>query len=155
MLKTTKVLVAFLTGLLVFGLAAVASARRLTSSENSLLAVMNAARTSRGLPPLRVDSRLERAARSHSADMLHRQYFSHGAFSFRVRGWGAAGPVFGEDLAWGPLSASWVVGQWLASPHHRVVLLRPGFNRVGVGAVTGNFAGRPGALVVTADFAGR
>ena len=86
--------------------------------------------------------------------MLHRQYFSHGAFTSRVRSSGAAGPVFGEDLAWGPMSASWVVGQWLASPAHRAVLLRPGFRRVGIGAFQGSFSGRPGALVVTADFAG-
>jgi uncharacterized protein YkwD len=154
MLKTRKILVAFLTGLLVFGAASTA-AGGLTSSENSLLSVINAARTSHGLAPVRVDYRLVRVARSHSADMLRRQYFSHGAFTTRVRASGAAGPVFGEDLAWGPMSASWVVSQWLASPAHRTVLLRPGFRRVGVGAFQGSFSGRPGALVVTADFAGR
>ena len=155
MLKTKKVLVVFLTGFLLFGAATAASAQGLTSSETSLLSVMNAARTSRGLAPLQVDYRLVRVARSHSSDMLRHQYFSHGAFTSRVRGSGAAGPVFGEDLAWGPMSASWVVSQWLASPAHRAVLLRPGFRRIGVGAYQGNFAGRQGALVVTADFAGR
>src|SRR2546430_6599816 len=154
MLRTKKVLGAFLTGLLVFGAAATASAG-LTSSEYSLQGVMNGARTSHGLAPLRVDYRLVRLARGHSADMLHRQYFSHGAFTSRVRSSGAAGPVFGEDLAWGPMSASWVVSQWLASPAHRAVLLRPGFRRVGIGAFQGSFSGRSGALVVTADFAGR
>ncbi|MFY9580158.1 MAG: CAP domain-containing protein [Gaiellaceae bacterium] len=139
----------------VFASAATASARGLTSSESSLLSVINAARTSHRLAPLRLDYRLLRVARAHSADMLHRQYFSHGAFPSRVRSSGAAGPVFGEDLAWGPMSASWVVSQWLASPAHRAVLLRPGFRRVGVGAFQGSFSGRPGALVVTADFAGR
>src|SRR5437762_3575611 len=63
--------------------------------------------------------------------------------------------TFGEDLAWGPASASWVVGAWLASPEHRAILLRPGFRRVGIGAFQGTFSGRAGALVVTADFAGR
>jgi uncharacterized protein YkwD len=155
MLKTKKVLVAFLTGFLLCGTATTASARGLTSSESSLLSVMNATRTSRGLAPLRVDFRLVRTARAHSMDMLRHQYFSHGAFTSRVRSSGAAGPVFGEDLAWGPMSASWVVSRWLASPTHRAVLLRPGFRRVGVGAFQGNFSGRNGALVVTADFAGR
>jgi uncharacterized protein YkwD len=155
MLKTRKVLVVFLTVFLLFGVATTASAQGLTSSENSLLSVINSARTSRGLAPLQVDYRLVRTARGHSADMLRHQYFSHGAFTARVRASGAAGPVFGEDLAWGPMSASWVVSQWLASPTHRAVLLRPGFRRVGVGAFQGTFAGKHSALVVTADFAGR
>jgi uncharacterized protein YkwD len=86
--------------------------------------------------------------------MLSHQYFSHGSFAARVRASGAAGPTFGENLAWGPASSSWVVGQWLASPEHRSILLRPGFRRVGVGARQGTFSGMSGALVVTADFAG-
>jgi uncharacterized protein YkwD len=48
----------------------------------------------------------------------------------------------------------WIIGKWLASPSHRLVLLRPGFRRVGIGIVTGTFNGRGGASVVTADFAG-
>jgi uncharacterized protein YkwD len=47
------------------------------------------------------------------------------------------------------------VNRWLASPRHRVVLLRPGFRRVGIGISFGMFAGRGNATVVTADFAGR
>jgi len=152
---TMKVLVAFLTGLLLFGVAATASARSLNSSESSLLSVMNAARTSHGLVPLRVDYRLEATARGHSADMLRHQYFAHGSFGARVRASGTFGPVFGENLAWGPASAWWVVTHWLASPEHRSMLLRPGFRRVGVGALRGTFADHVGALVVTADFAGR
>jgi uncharacterized protein YkwD len=153
--RTKKVLVVFLTGFLLFGAASAASARALTSSENSLLSAINAVRTSRGLAPVKVDYRLVRTARAHSADMLRRQYFAHGAFTARVRSSGAAGTVFGEDLAWGPVSASWVVSHWLTSPSHRAVLLRPGFRRVGIGAFQGTFAGHRGALVVTADFAGR
>ena len=154
MLITKKVLVAFITGLLLFGAASTASARGLTSSEASLLRAMNGVRTSHGLAALRVDFRLERTARAHSADMLRHQYFSHGSFSSRLRASGAAGPIFGENLAWGPNSASWVVNAWLNSPEHRSILLRPGFRRVGVGALQGTFSGMSGALVVTADFAG-
>jgi uncharacterized protein YkwD len=150
----TRFFVAVVAFLLVLGTAATASARGLTSSETSVLRAMNSARTSRGLAPLRVDYRLERAARAHSADMLRRQYFAHGSFFARLSGSGAAGPVFGENLAWGPVSASWVVSQWLASPEHRANLLRAGFRRVGVGALTGTFEGNAGAFVVTADFAG-
>src|SRR5947209_11594956 len=154
MLMKTRFFVTFVAFLLVLGTAATASARGLTSSETSVLRAMNAARTSRGLTALRFDYRLARVARAHSADMLRRQYFAHGSFFARLSGSGAAGPVFGENLAWGPASSSWVVSQWLASPEHRANLLRPGFRRVGVGALTGTFEGSAGAFVVTADFAG-
>ena len=115
---------------------------------------MNAARTSHGLAPLRLDHRLEWAARAHSSDMLHRQYFAHTGFSTRMQSSGASGRLFGENLAWGPVSAQWVVSSWLASPEHRANLLRRGFRRVGIGALVGTFAGHSGEFVVTADFAG-
>src|SRR5689334_25151215 len=135
---------------------AAAQARGLTSSEASLLNTMNAVRKSNGLPALRVDFHLVRAARSHSADMMSRQYFAHGAVAGRAAAAGARGPLFGEDLAWATgINATWVVTPWLASPSHRAVLLRPGFRRVGVGYAFGTFIGHGGAGVVTADFAGR
>jgi uncharacterized protein YkwD len=151
-----KILVAFLALFALLGPAAGAQARTLSSSETSLLQTMNSVRTSHGLAPLRMDVRLLHAARSHSADMMQRQYFAHGSVASRARAHGARGPVFGEDLAWASgLTAQWVVDHWLASPPHRAVLLRPGFRRVGIGIAFGTFAGHGGAGVVTADFAGR
>jgi len=136
------------------GVVATASAQGLSSSETSLLRTMNNVRASHGLARLRVDYRLERVARGHSVDMLRHQYFAHGAFSARVNSSGAAGPLFGENLAFGPVSSSWVVNAWLASPEHRANLLRPGFRRVGIGALVGRFEGSADTFVVTADFAG-
>jgi uncharacterized protein YkwD len=155
MLIKRQILIAFLAVLVALGSAAGADARGLSSSETSLLKTMNAARTSRGLAPLRIDLRLVRAARGHSADMMRRQYFAHGSVARRALAAGARGPLFGEDLAWGTgVSSQWVVDRWLASPAHRAILLRPGFRRVGIGIVYGTFSGYGGATVVTADFAG-
>jgi uncharacterized protein YkwD len=149
----------FVVFLVVFGIlvpAAGAQARGLTSSEASLLTTMNSIRTSHGLPALRVDFHLVRAARGHSADMMRRQYFGHGSVLGRAVASGASGPLFGEDLAWAQgITATWVVTHWLASPSHRAILLRPGFRRVGIGYAFGTFIGHGGAGVVTADFAGR
>jgi uncharacterized protein YkwD len=151
----TKVLVAFVAVFALLGPAAGAQARTQTSSGASLLQTMNGVRRSHGLAPLRVDVRLVRAARGHSADMMRRQYFAHGSVAGRALAAGARGPVFGEDLAWGTgVTATWVVNQWLASPAHRAVMLRPGFRRVGIGVTFGTFAAHGGAAVVTADFAG-
>jgi uncharacterized protein YkwD len=156
MLIKNKILVAFLASFALLGPAAGAQARTLSSSEASLLQTLNSVRTSKHLAPLRLDVRLLRAARGHSTDMMHRQYFAHGAVAGRVLAEGAHGPVFGEDLAWGTgVGAQWAVSQWLASPRHRAVLLRPGFRRVGIGIAFGTFAGHGGAVVFTADFAGR
>jgi uncharacterized protein YkwD len=150
-----KILVAFVAGFLLLLLAAPAGARSLSSSESALLSAINRTRSSHGLGRVSVDLRLVRVARSHSGDMLRHNYFSHGSFAPRVRASGARGPMFGEDLAWGIAARpQWIIGQWLSSPAHRVVLLRRGFRRVGIGIVTGTFAGHGRTAVVTADFAG-
>ena len=117
---------------------------------------MNHARTIRGLTPLELDPRLERAARAHTRDMLRRGYFSHGAFAQRMKRYGVGAPAVGENLAWfiGYAWARRVVSMWLRSPEHRANLLRPGFFRVGVAAVRGRFGGSK-VRMVTADFAGR
>ena len=90
--------------------------------------------------------------------MLRQNVFTHGAFGERIAGFGARGPAFGENLAWGTGSyarARNIVDSWMRSPGHRANLLRPGWSRIGIGAASGRFLGHAGATVVTADFAGR
>jgi uncharacterized protein YkwD len=155
MSRKKDVLIAFVAGSLLLLFAAPAGARTTSTTASSLLGAINGTRAGHGLAPVTVDVRLVRVARSHSADMLRRNYFSHGSFSTRIGASGARGPMFGEDLAWGTAATpQWIVGRWLASPAHRAVMLRPGFRRVGIGVVTGTFQGYGGATVVTADFAG-
>ena len=134
------------------------TATTMTRSERSLVGAVNDVRRANGLRPLRVDGALLRVARSHSRAMIRTNVFTHGDMGARLAASGAQGPSFGENLAWGVgsyASARNIVAGWLASPGHRANLLRPGWTRVGIGAVRGTFMGRPGALVVTADFAGR
>ena len=141
-----------------FAVSTAGAASRALHSERALLVAMNRARTSRGLRPLRLDARLETAARAHSTEMLRYGYFAHGSFGRRLTSFGVRGSVIGENLAWGKglyRRAGVIVGEWLRSPEHRANLLRPGFRRVGIGSVTGRFAGQSNVLVVTADFAGR
>ena len=128
----------------------------ITAAETSLLRAVNGARAAHGLAPLVIDPTLERAARAHSADMLRRHYFAHGAFAQRLSSFGARGPVLGENLAWGTgrMPGTRTVALWLASPPHRANLLRAGFRRVGVATPVGAFGGFGEATVVTADFAG-
>ena len=122
-----------------------------------MLRAINAVRAANHVPRLHIGARLERAARSHSSDMLRLNYFAHGAFTARMKYFGVQGPLIGENLAWGSgpyASPTAIVQAWLTSPEHRANLLRPGFRRVGVAAPSGPFAGQRRAIVVTADFAG-
>ena len=135
----------------------VAPAATLTIPERSVLAEMNRARAAHGLRRLQVGYRLQLAARAHARDMLRRDYFAHGPFLSRILGYGASGPIFGENLAWGTGSqaqARAIVAGWLANPGHRRNLLRAGFRRVGVAAPSGTFRGIAGVRMVAADFAG-
>jgi uncharacterized protein YkwD len=153
-LATTALVVA----IAVAALAGSASAATFSSRASaSLLREMNNVRAARHLAPLRADATLQRAARSHSADMLRRKYFAHGDFALRMRRFHVAGSFSGENLAWGVgtrAAARTIVAEWLASPEHRANLLRPGFRRVGLATLVGSFSGYRGAVVVTADFAG-
>ena len=133
-------------------------ATSLNQSERSLLAVVNEVRGNHSLRPLKVDPALARVARSYSATMIRTDVFTHGDMFGRLARSGAAGPLFGENLAWGTgpyATARQIVRNWMGSPPHRANLLRPGWNRIGLGALRGNFLGYSGATVVTADFAGR
>ena len=136
-----------------------ASARlTLSSAEAGFLRAVNQTRTAHGLSPLSLDPTLVRAARSHSHSMLSGGYFAHGNFAGRMVAFHVRGPFVGENLAWGSgpyASAATVITEWLQSPEHRANLLRPSFTRIGIGAAQGSFLGNAGAIVVTADFAGR
>ncbi|HJQ73955.1 MAG TPA: CAP domain-containing protein [Gaiellaceae bacterium] len=157
MLLRAKLVVAFLAALLLL-VAGAAQAASLTRTETRLLALVNGARAHYGVPPLRVDWTLEAAARAHSAEMMRSNSFGHGNFYGRVRSFGVAGGIFGENIAWGSgtdARAAAIVQEWLASPEHRANLLRPEFRRIGIGALGGQFAGLHGVVVVTADFAGK
>ena len=130
----------------------------LNQTERSLLSVVNEVRGNNGLKSLKVDPALARAARSYTATMLRTGVFSHGDMFGRLSGSGAAGPAYGENLAWGTgpvATARQVVRGWMGSPGHRANLLRPGWTRIGLGALKGTFGGYVGATVFTADFAGR
>jgi uncharacterized protein YkwD len=142
----------------VFALAPAAGARVHSSAVTGLLQAVNHTRVAHGLRPLKVDTTLVRAARSHSTEMLRGNFFAHGDFHGRMVAFHVVGPVAGENLAWGNgpyASASSIIAEWLASPEHRANLLHSGWTRIGIGITRGTFLGNGGSSVVTADFAGR
>lgn len=139
-----------------------ARARSVTTVERQLVERLNDVRAGHGLGRLRIAPSLVAAARSHSRDMLVRDYFSHpslggSSFADRVRRFHPA-PLVGENLAWGTGSLgapAAVVRAWMNSPAHRAIILDGAFRVVGVGRAFGTFRGHRGAAVFTADFADR
>lgn len=131
--------------------------RLLSGLEQSLLQEINQARAAHGAPPLRIGTRLQRAARAHSRAMARSGSFAHGDWYRRLRRHGVRARALGETLAWGvgaKGTAAAIVGMWLDSPPHRETMLHRGFRRIGVGVAVGTMAGYPGAKVATADYAG-
>jgi uncharacterized protein YkwD len=130
----------------------VASPKVRPDLEARMLEMVNAERARQGLQPLQPDPELADVARAHSRDMLARGYFSHvdpeGKDAFdRMRQAGLRYLAAGENLALAPTLAGAHHGL-MNSPGHRANLLRPRFERLGIGVLD---AGNHG-LMVTQNF---
>ena len=142
-MRSVALVLCTLTTLLVLSFAAAAPAAqaagpRLDRGERAVVRAINSAR----------------AADVHSRSMLRTDFFSHGAFSQRVRRYVSFRRV-GETIAWrSRCSARGFVRMWLNSAPHRAVLLSRGFRRIGVGRRKGRL-GSTRACMVTADFGSR
>jgi uncharacterized protein YkwD len=119
--------------------------------------LLNAARAQSGVGRLRDAGALDRAARAHSLDMVRRDFFDHvspggSTPRQRARGAGFEGASIGETIAWssGAATPAAIVSMWMRSAPHRQVLLRGGFDAIGVGIARGTPGGGGGATF-TAD----
>jgi uncharacterized protein YkwD len=113
---------------------------------DAVIAELNAVRADAGLPALRSNARLTRAAQGHACDNAARGSFSHTGsdgsdLTARLR---AAGYVFraaAENTGRGFGSAERAVAWWMNSRGHRANILMRGVREVGVGVAMGE--GRP------------
>jgi len=130
----------------------------------AVLCLHNEIRAERGLPALRQDARLRRAALDHSGDMVSRRYFEHttpagvtmadriiaARYTSRDVGWS-----LGENLAWGTgrlATPRSIMRAWMDSPAHRANILKRGYREIGIGVVTGVPTGAAAGATYTADF---
>lgn len=127
--------------------------------EAAVVAGINAQRAAAGLPSLQLDPDLAIVARERSNDMAQRGYFSHVSptgetFSSLMQSHGVACSWCGENIAYNNFgydqTVAVVLSAWMASPGHRDNILRPSFDRVGVGVALGG----SGVKYYTAVFAG-
>jgi uncharacterized protein YkwD len=137
------------------------SANELTTASRAVACLVNIERAARGIDPLRPDADLARAARGHASDMAQRKYFSHTSANgdglsdrLKAAGYGDPGDGWraGEDLGWGTgerSSPNALVDAWLASDHHKRILLSTVYEEIGVGVAGGapkaTGSGLPGA----------
>jgi uncharacterized protein YkwD len=128
--------------------------------EERPLVLHNETRADHGLEPLCINPVLTRAARSHSREMVEKDYFSHYSddgegVGARLRRFGYDWSVCGENLAGGysnPGEPDSVFELWTNSTHHRANILDRRFRQVGVGTYTGIYKGIEEYTMYTVDF---
>jgi uncharacterized protein YkwD len=116
---------------------------------DAILCLHNRERVSRGLPRLKENPKLRRAAERHSNNMVAGSFFDHtspsgGTMVDRVRGSGytsrARSWSLGENIAWGSgrlATAQQIHRSWMNSSGHRANILRRSFREIGIGIETG------------------
>ena len=107
-----------------------------------VLALVNAERTSRGIPALQTNSALVRSAQSYARTLLQLDVLGHDvngtSLSSRVAAAGYSGAAPLGEVLWastGYLPPERTVADWMASPAHRQIILDTTYSLAGVGCV--------------------
>jgi uncharacterized protein YkwD len=181
-LKLRTALITLLTALLLVPATGVAEAKKARAAQEcanadleatrenlreirvAILCLHNKVRAEHGLPSLRENKRLRKAAIAHSKDMVRDGFFEHttpegvtmvdrilrAKYVREDQGW-----ALGENLAWGTGSLGTprgAVDSWMDSPGHRANLLKRSFRDVGIGIVLGVPVSDAAGATYTVDF---
>lgn len=116
-----------------------------TESEKAMIELVNKERTSRGLPALVFDGRLQDVGRGHSEGMFKRGYFSHfspegKSVADRATDAGVDFLVIGENLAFAP-NVELAHKGLMNSEGHRANILSTDYGKVGIGVIDGGVYG--------------
>jgi len=116
----------------------------LNATEQATFCLLNVERTSRGIPALRRNKRLDLASERHARSMAAHKFFEHGNFVGRIRSAhylsGVRSWRLGENIAWGSGvlgTPAEIVDAWMHSPGHRANILDRGFREIGIGIARG------------------
>jgi uncharacterized protein YkwD len=130
----------------------------------AILCLHNQVRARKGLPALKENARLRRAALGHSRTMVANDFFEHttpagvtmtdrilrSGYVSRNQAWS-----LGENLSWGTgeyATPRGAIDAWLDSPGHRANLLKRSYRELGVGVVLGNPSTGGEGATYTVDF---
>jgi uncharacterized protein YkwD len=131
----------------------------LNADEKQTFALHNRERRDRNITALCVHPDLQKAAWSHSKDMIQRDYFSHDtkgrneSSCQRIRRFGYHWHACGENIGYDS-TPNKMFNAWMRSSGHRRNILNGKFREVGIGAYTGNYKGFE-TTMYTADFGAR
>lgn len=109
----------------------------ITANEQQLLDLTNQARARSGLPMLRMDPRLCRAARLHSANMARYNSMSHSlegrSHQHRTMAAGYPSGMVAENICYSQRDPQSAINTWLNSSGHRANMLSYQYADLGVG----------------------
>jgi uncharacterized protein YkwD len=138
------------------------SAANMDSISAAILCLLNAERSSHGLPALKSNGQLGNAANVWAKAMVARRFFSHdsGASTplsrIKRTGYVHGNWSIGENIAWGSGALATprsIVNGWMHSPGHRANILRGAFKEIGIGIRLGAPGpGLSGGAVYVTDF---
>jgi uncharacterized protein YkwD len=142
------------------------AAENLDAIRAAVLCLHNRDRAAAGLPALKENAKLRKAAVGHSGDMVERRYFDHDepdgdGMVDRIKRTGYVRPgdawSLGENIAWGTenlATPAEIHEAWMNSAGHRANILRRSFREIGIGIVLGNPSVSPAraGATYTADF---
>jgi uncharacterized protein YkwD len=104
------------------------------SQQSQMLDAINATRLAHGLRPVAPAPSIARSSSAWASFLAKRSIFRHAKLK-RPRGYRSAAEIIG--LASGPgVGIPQVVDAWLASPHHRPIVLGRVYDDIGVGMAT-------------------
>ena len=116
-----------------------------TSFEQEVIRLVNAARRENGLSALTHNWELSRVTRYKSQDMADNRYFSHTSPTYgspfqMIKNFGISYRTAGENIAAGQRTPKAVVDAWMNSSGHRANILNASYTQIGVGYVAdGNY----------------
>jgi uncharacterized YkwD family protein len=117
-----------------------------SGEEQSMLSLVNQARSKAGASPLHIDASLAKLARMKAQDMVNKGYFSHTSPTYgspyeMLRTYGVGYSYAGENLA-GAATVQSAHDNLMDSQGHRANILNQNFTRVGIGVVNSEAYGR-------------
>jgi uncharacterized protein YkwD len=124
---------------------------------NTLVGLTNEYRKSQGLPPVKYNDTLSKAAQSRALDMAKTGSFSHSVATTTPgmqNGWGfmkKAGYDYnyaGENLAVKFDNPKQIVDSWAKSPSHKANLVKKDYTDIGIAVVPGVYKGKKTYYVV-------
>lgn len=119
---------------------------QLSTDEQQMVNLVNAARSKEGLTTLSVNLELSRVARFKSQDMIDNNYFSHQSPAYgspfeMMKNFGITYSSAGENLACNQ-GVETAHEALMNSPGHRANILNKSFTEIGIGIVDGGMCGQ-------------